>query len=117
MPKQRAFWLHGLAVFGTFHLVCAAWIFFRAETFAKAATVFTQLATLTTYHPNLPAPIVGVLLLGLVSHFTPERWYQGSLKIFSEMPAPAQAMALFVVGLALRAMASADAVPFVYFQF
>lgn len=117
VPKQSAFWVHGLAVFGTFHLVCAAWIFFRAESFAKAATIFTQLASLTTFHPNLPASIVGVLLLGLASHFTPEAWYRRAREIFSEMPAPAQAMLLFVVGLALRSMASADAVPFVYFQF
>lgn len=117
VPKRSAPWVHVLAVAGTFHLVCAAWIFFRAETFAKAATVFTQLGTLTTYHPNLPAPVLGILALGLVSHWTPERWYRGARRVFAEMPAPAQGMALFCVGLALRAMATADAVPFVYFQF
>ena len=37
--------------------------------------------------------------------------------MFSQMPATAQGMALFCVGLALTAMATADAVPFVYFQF
>lgn len=117
VPKRSAPWVHALSVLGTFHLVCAAWIFFRAETFAKAATVFTQLGTLTSYHPNLPAPVVGMLALGLVSHWTPERAYQRARRIFCEMPAPAQGMALFCVGLALSAMATADAVPFVYFQF
>jgi len=117
VPKRSSPLVHALAVFGTFHLVCVAWIFFRAETFAKAATVFTQLGTLSTYHPNLPRSVVGVLALGLVSHFTPERWYQGARRAFEGMPAPAQGMALFCVGLALTAMASADAVPFVYFQF
>jgi D-alanyl-lipoteichoic acid acyltransferase DltB (MBOAT superfamily) len=117
VPKRTAPWAHVLAVLGTFHLVSAAWIFFRAETFAKAATVFTQIGTLTTYHPNLPPAVVGVLALGLGSHFTPERWYQGARRVFEQMPAPAQGMALFCVGLALSAMATADAVPFVYFQF
>ncbi len=117
VPKRRSLWVHVLSVLGTFHLVCVAWVFFRAETFAKAAVVFTQLGTLTTYHPNLPAPIVAVLALGLLSHWAPERWYQGARTVFSQMPAPAQGMALFCVGLALTAMATADAVPFVYFQF
>ncbi len=117
VPRRRSLWVHVLSVLGTFHLVCVAWIFFRAETFAKAAVVFAQLGTLTTYHPNLPAPILAVLALGLLSHWTPERWYQGARTVFAQMPAPAQGMALFCVGLALTAMATADAVPFVYFQF
>ncbi len=117
VPKRRSLGVHVLSVLGTFHLVCVAWVFFRAETFAKAAVVFTQLGTLTTYHPNLPTPILAVLALGLLSHWAPERWYQGARTVFSQMPAPAQGMALFCVGLALTAMATADAVPFVYFQF
>jgi alginate O-acetyltransferase complex protein AlgI len=108
---------HVLSVFLTFHLVCAAWIFFRADSFRSAATVFSQLATLTHYHPNLPLPVLGVLALGLASHFTPELWYQAAQRSFMRMPALAQGMALFCVGLGLREMASADAVPFVYFQF
>jgi D-alanyl-lipoteichoic acid acyltransferase DltB (MBOAT superfamily) len=116
-PKRSRFGLHALSVLGTFHLVCVAWIFFRSETFSKAATLFSQLATLTTFHPNLPRPVVGILALGLISHFTPQSWYERALRSFTQMPALAQGMALFCVGLALRAMATADAVPFVYFQF
>ncbi|MBK7581302.1 MAG: MBOAT family protein [Myxococcales bacterium] len=115
--KRSSPWVHALSVLGTFHLVCVAWIFFRAETFAKASIIFAQLGTLTTYHPNLPAPVLGLLALGLLSHWAPERWYLGAQRVFAQMPAPAQGMALFCVGLALRAMATADAVPFVYFQF
>jgi D-alanyl-lipoteichoic acid acyltransferase DltB (MBOAT superfamily) len=109
--------VRALSILATFHLVCAAWIFFRADTFRGAATMFSQIGTLTTYHPNLPASVLGVLALGIVSHFTPEHWYQAAQRSFVRMPAVAQGMALFCVGLALREMASADAVPFVYFQF
>lgn len=108
---------HAAAVLFTFHLVCAAWIFFRSETFQKAAIVFAQLGTLTTYHPNLPWQVVGMLALGLLSHWTPERVYQGIQRAFIQMPAPAQGAFLFCVALVLREMATADAVPFVYFQF
>ncbi len=108
---------HAAAVLLTFHLVCVAWIFFRSETFQKAAIVFSQLGTLTTYHPNLPWQVVGMLAIGLVSHWTPERVYQAAQRAFIQMPAPAQGAFLFCVGLVLREMATADAVPFVYFQF
>ncbi|MEZ4222394.1 MAG: MBOAT family protein [Polyangiaceae bacterium] len=109
--------LTALSVFATFHLVCAAWIFFRADTFRGAWVVFSQLASLSTYHPNLSAPVVGILALGLVSHYVPEDWYQRAQRVFAQMPAPAQAAALFCVALVLREMASAEQVPFVYFQF
>jgi hypothetical protein len=106
-----------LSVLLTFHLVCAAWIFFRAESFRSAATIFSQLGTFTHYSPNLPPSVLAVLAIGLLSHFTPEAWYQAAQRSFIRMPALAQGMVLFCVGLALREMASADAVPFVYFQF
>ncbi len=114
--RQSVFW-HVVGVFFTFHLVCAAWIFFRAETFQKAAIIFSQLGSLTTYHPNLPAPVVAVLAVGIVSHYTPERWFQAIQKAFISMPAVAQGAFLFCVAMILRAMATAEAVPFVYFQF
>jgi D-alanyl-lipoteichoic acid acyltransferase DltB (MBOAT superfamily) len=109
--------VHVACVILTFHLVCAAWIFFRAETFQKAEQIFTQLATLTLHRPNLDARVLAILALGLVSHWLPERWYAGARASFVRAPAPAQGAALFCAALALREMASAEAVPFVYFQF
>lgn len=105
----------GVAV--TFHFVCAAWIFFRADTFRGASRLFAQLATLTTFHPNLPPSVLGVLALGLVTHWAPERLYHSLRDGFARLPAPAQGLALFAAAVALRQMESADAVPFVYFQF
>jgi hypothetical protein len=101
----------------TFHFVCAAWIFFRAETFQKAASLFAQLATLTTFRPNLPPEVIAVLALGLLSHWVPERWYTAIREAFIRMPAPAQGLALCATAITIREMASAEAVPFVYFQF
>jgi alginate O-acetyltransferase complex protein AlgI len=101
----------------TFHFVCFCWIFFRAETFQKASSVLVQLGTATTFTPNLPAPVLGVLAIGLLSHWMPSRWVRAGRAGFMGLPAPLQAAALFTVCLVLREMASADAVPFVYFQF
>src|SRR5262249_51797088 len=59
----------------TFHFVCLAWVFFRADSFAGARSMLAQLSMLTTFHPNLPPKVVLVLAVGLGSHFVPERWY------------------------------------------
>ncbi len=67
-------------VFFTFHYVCLAWIFFRAPTFKQALLILKQLATLTTFHPNLPPLVLVAILLtiGLVSHYTPRAAYDRS---------------------------------------
>jgi alginate O-acetyltransferase complex protein AlgI len=101
----------------TFHYVCLAWIFFRAPTFRQALLVLEQIATRTTFHPNLPPYVVGLLAIGIVSHFTPRAAYERARRAFAELPAPAQGAALFVVALVLHEAASTASVPFVYFQF
>ena len=58
-----------------------------------------------------------MLALGIVSHYVPERWYEAARERFATLPAPAQAVALFGAALFVRKMATAEAVPFVYFQF
>lgn len=116
-PAPGFSWGRLLGVVATFHFVCACWVFFRAETFAQAHLMFSQLGTLTTFHPNLHPSILLVMAIGLVSHFLPDRLYQGALNGFVRMPAPAQGLALFLAAVALRQLASTSAVPFVYFQF
>jgi alginate O-acetyltransferase complex protein AlgI len=101
----------------TFHFVCLGWIFFRADTFRGARAMLGSLASLTTFHPNLPRTVVLVLAAGLLSHWVPERWYEGARGTFVRLPAPLLGIALFVVALVVREMEGAEVVPFVYFQF
>jgi D-alanyl-lipoteichoic acid acyltransferase DltB (MBOAT superfamily) len=101
----------------TFHYVCLAWIFFRATTFKQAVLILKQLATLTTFHPNLPPLVVGFLMVGLVSHYTPRAAYDRMQRAFIELPAPVQGALLFAVAVLLHEAASTAVVPFVYFQF
>lgn len=104
-------------VFFTFHFVCFAWIFFRAASFAQAQLILSRIATLTLHHPNLHLNLMLVLALGIVSHFVPDRWFNSIRDSFIRARFPVQGLALTAVALLLRRMASADAVPFVYFQF
>jgi len=106
-----------LAVFATFHFVTAAWILFRADDFGAAWAFFGRLLTFTTYHPNLHEKVLAVLALGLASHYVPSRSFEAIRARFIALPALAQGALLFAAALAVREMASASAVPFVYFQF
>jgi alginate O-acetyltransferase complex protein AlgI len=106
-----------LAVVLTFHYVCLAWIFFRAPTFQHAVVILKQIATLTTFHPNLPPLLVGLLAVGLASHYVPRALYDRARAGFTALPAPAQGAVLFAVAVTLHEAASTAAVPFVYFQF
>jgi D-alanyl-lipoteichoic acid acyltransferase DltB (MBOAT superfamily) len=101
----------------TFHYVCLAWIFFRAPTFKQAMLILKQLATLTTFRPNLPPVVVAILTIGIFSHYVPEAAYERARSRFIELPAPLQGALLFGVAVLLHEAASTAAVPFVYFQF
>jgi D-alanyl-lipoteichoic acid acyltransferase DltB (MBOAT superfamily) len=109
--------LRALSTALTFHFVLLSWVFFRADSFRAARAVFGELTTLTTYHPNLDARVLGVLAFGLAVHFLPQRLEATLRARFSALPGIAQGIALFAVLLIVRRMASAEAVPFVYFQF
>lgn len=114
---QEPLWQKILWGLLTFHFVCFAWIFFRAPTLGKALAVIKQIGTLTTFHPNLPWKVLGVLALGFVTHMIPHSVYDRIKTRFIELPAPAQALCLLIAAYVLREATSSAAVPFIYFQF
>ncbi len=106
-----------LAVALTFHYVCFAWIFFRCETLDEVGAVLSSLAQGSTFTPNLGAAVLGVLAVAAVGHFTPRAWFDGAVAGFARLPSLVQAAVLVAGAFGLRAMASADVQPFIYFQF
>ncbi|MGC4091775.1 MAG: MBOAT family protein [Polyangiaceae bacterium] len=109
--------VHVFGVLFTFHLVCLGWVLFRATTFGQARALLTRLLEGSVYHPNLDRRVLAVLGLGLCGHFVPTRWFSASREGFCRLPAVAQAALLMGVLMLVRRVASAEAVPFVYFQF
>jgi alginate O-acetyltransferase complex protein AlgI len=109
--------LRVILVLLTFHAVTFSWLFFRAKSLDHALVILGRLGTFSTFHPNLDPRLLGVLAIGLVSHYVPERWYQRVLGAFANLPAVAQGAVLVLLALSVREMASLEAVPFVYFQF
>ena len=108
---------HVIGVFLTFHYVCLGWVFFRADSFGKAWAILKRLGSLTTYHPNLHGWIVLALLVGLVAHYTPDKLFEWARTRFALMPVWVQGPAMFIFAFVLHEAASAQAVPFIYFQF
>lgn len=113
----------GLAWFGTFHFVAAAWIFFRAPTFASAGEVFAKLASGWPTAAELAvivdvrADVIFAVGLGLLVSHVPPDWSPRFERRFVRAPFVAR-LALFLVFVqGAVQLASRDVQPFIYFQF
>ena len=117
LAKRNSKWSRLAGVLITFHFVCFAWIFFRAETVERAIAVLSQLFAFTVDTSNLALPLVMVIALGLIAHWIPDGWFEIARNGFVRLPAPVQACVLFVMALGLYFVASSDVVPFIYSRF
>ena len=115
--KSNNRWSRLASLLITFHFVCFAWIFFRAETVDRAIGVLKQLLTFTTDTSNLSIPLTLVIALGFIAHWLPDGWFEIARRGFVRLPAPVQACALFALALGLYFVASSDVVPFIYSRF
>ncbi len=106
-----------LGLFLTFHFVCFAWIFFRADSLDRAFAILIQLATLTTDTSNLALPVLLVIALAVAAHSLPASISDKAQKGFVRLPSPVQASVLFALALGLYMVASSDVVPFIYSRF
>jgi hypothetical protein len=111
-PLRRA-----VGVVLTFHVVCAAWVFFRAQDFSKAADVFRSIAALDLDTTNLGWPVLAVLAAAALTHWIPDRWLDRARSLFHAVPAAVQAAALIGALWAVRQLALTEVTPFIYFQF
>jgi alginate O-acetyltransferase complex protein AlgI len=102
----------------TFHVVCLAWIFFRARTFGIAMDMLARLFT----GWGEPAPLVSGLLVVtclamLASQFVPERLMEQVQARFSYMPVLFQGATLAGCFFVIDALGPTGVAPFIYFQF
>ena len=110
-PGRRA-----MRWFVTFHVVCLAWVFFRAPTFDVAWEMLTGLTN------SGPSPLVtGLLLLTIgammLSQFVPERAVEQLQVNFSRWGLLPQAATLGGFFFLLDALGPTGVAPFIYFQF
>jgi len=117
LAKRNSKWSRFASILITFHFVCFAWIFFRAETVERAFAVLSQLFSFTLDTSNLALPLALIIAFGFIAHWTPNSWFEIARNGFVRLPAPVQACVLFVMALGLYFVASSDVVPFIYSRF
>ena len=101
----------------TFHVVCLAWIFFRAETFGTAWEMLWRVLTAWDGAGTLSPLLLIVIAGSIASQFLPDR-LSGSLRIsFSRLAPAAQAATLAVALVAIDILGPEGVSPFIYFQF
>jgi D-alanyl-lipoteichoic acid acyltransferase DltB (MBOAT superfamily) len=102
----------------TFHVVCFAWIFFRAETFEVAWQMITGLVTRWgEASPLVTGPVLLAIAVGIGSQYLPPRLIRAVLASFSRLNLVAQAAVLAVALMVTQALGPQDVAPFIYFQF
>ncbi len=111
-----------IGVVVTFHIVCLAWIFFRANSFQSAIDMINQILFYFNggvFFQFIEAyPQVAILLvLGFILHFTPRSMEQKAETIVEKLPLFGKALVLVVVIWLVIQVKSSDIQPFIYFQF
>jgi alginate O-acetyltransferase complex protein AlgI len=109
-------WSKAIGVFVTFHFVCLTWVVFRAESLASAWQVFRRLGALQFSAGNLSQPILLVLAIAYLSHWSPEILTARVDKAWVWLPAPVQAALILVLAMGLYYVAGAEA-QFIYGNF
>ncbi|PHN07521.1 MBOAT family O-acyltransferase [Flavilitoribacter nigricans] len=127
--KDGQRWSRSISVLLVFHFVCLCWIFFRsgaaANTLSPTEITYAMLGQIGSgLNWELAGEIVrgysavvGLIALGFLLHFLPRKWDLGVERLFVRMPSVAQAFVLFLVIWIVIQTASAEVVPFIYFQF
>jgi D-alanyl-lipoteichoic acid acyltransferase DltB (MBOAT superfamily) len=115
-------WRRIAGIVFTFHVVCFAWIFFRADTMEKAGEMLTQI--FRHFEPGVFLQFVTgyrllfiLMVTGYIIHFMPEKIDRAIQNKITCMPLWAKATLLCIVIFVVIQMKSAEIVPFIYFQF
>lgn len=116
-PKEQGPLGIAFGVLSTFALVVMTRIVFRAKDLGAARAFFERIAEGTSGLANVSPWVWAMLAASVVTHVTPNGWFFRAGELFARMPVPVRAVALVLVGLGIRHLASVEARPYVYFQF
>ncbi len=106
-----------VGVVWTFHLVCFAWIFFRADSFGTAQDYLKGFADWTGSHDHVTPFLVGLVALGMIFQFTPRNLGRELALAIRMLPSPLLGLLLGAGILVIWAVAPEGVAPFIYFQF
>ena len=102
----------------TFHIVCLAWVFFRAESIETAFDLLGRLV----WHWSDPSPLVTTSVLvaiafGIGAQYIPKGAMSRAMATFSHLSPVTQGLALGFALLVTNTLGPRGVAPFIYFQF
>ncbi len=110
-------WAQALGILVVFHLVCLAWIFFRAESFEIAWTFLAGFAQLELPLTLATPFVVLLILLGLSFHALPDRAVESAANRLAALPAWLFGAGVGSAIVLVDALGPDGVAPFIYFQF
>ena len=115
-PRTRAQeWLGRLL---TFHVVCLAWIFFRADSFGTARQVIVRLFDAWGQSsPLVTTSVVLAIAVGIVAQYIRPTTVTSVLHGFGSLPIVAQAACVAVSLTLINTLGPTGVAPFIYFRF
>lgn len=118
-PTGRQKLVRGLI---TFHVVCLAWVFFRAESFTAAGTMLGRLVTgwgdAGALDPSVPLLwLLIAIAVPLVAQLTPGDVGDRVMALFSRRGVLVQGVSLAALLLVVETLGPVGVAPFIYFQF
>jgi D-alanyl-lipoteichoic acid acyltransferase DltB (MBOAT superfamily) len=111
-----------VSVFFTFHVVTAAWIFFRAQNMTKASQMINRILSPidTSLIPNMILSykeVFGIILLGFILHWLPDNLKEKYRGWFIRSPLAVKIITILLVVFIIYQVKSAAIQPFIYFKF
>lgn len=103
--------------FVTFNVVCAAWVFFRAETLPGALAVFARLGSKWSWSTELPAAVWVLIAAGVVVQFVPKDWRVSLRRSFALLRPAWQGVALALVMFVVSVLGPEGPAGFIYSGF
>jgi hypothetical protein len=101
----------------TFHVVCLAWIFFRATSFHNAVQVLGRIAALGGHHRAFNWKVAAVVVGAMAVQLGPRGLGARLQALFSRSSIWVQALAVAGVLTAIDLLGPAGVAPFIYFRF
>ncbi|NLV54688.1 MAG: MBOAT family protein [Acidimicrobiales bacterium] len=101
----------------TFHVVCLAWVFFRADSFGAAFTLLWRLVAAPGVGEAVTPMLVFVVVAMVAAQFVPSEAVDRVQVVFSRSAPIVQALALAIGLLLVDALGPEGVAPFIYFQF
>jgi len=101
----------------TFHIVCLAWVLFRAPDFLTAWTYLTDWSQIGEPVRRLTPLLAGLTVLGLGLHALPARGIETAARLMARLRSPTIALITASAFILIDALRQPGVAPFIYFQF